>query len=206
MDWSHRNGGWNLDAPDGKAWHGRVLGTIEAQIGEPPWGDALEIGCSEGAFTSQLASRCTGVVACDISPVAAAKARARCDPFPNTRVAVLDPTRDEIPGQYDVVVAMDVLSCIRGRKRLMAALERLVSSLRDGGILVYTDNSMPLNVLDSWGRRPWWSRPLAMVEPDDCLTLLEQSFPVRVVAREPYPEMGRDELIAILRKVPAAER
>jgi SAM-dependent methyltransferase len=206
MDESNLKRSWNFEAPDAQEWHNRVLAVIAAQIGREHWGEVLEIGCSDGVFTSYLASRCRSVEAYDISPAACIHAAERCAQYPNVRIELLDLAKDEIRGKYDLVFAMDVLSCIRGRKRLEKATDKLISALREGGILIYTDNSMPLDVLRFWGNHRWWSSFLAMMEPDDCVRFLERRFNLQLVSREQYlPDLqgGRDQLIALLRKGPA---
>jgi SAM-dependent methyltransferase len=205
MDHSHIKGTWSFDTPEARVWHRRVLDVVTARIGGAQWGDTLEIGCSEGAFTSFLAGRCRTVDACDISAVARARAAERCVSFRNVRISSLDLAQDEIPQQYDLVFAMDILSCVRGRKRLTAAARKLANALRDGGVLVYTDNSMPQDVLRSWGSHRWWGRRLAIMEPDDCIQFLQNGFGLQVVHREQYlPDLAgdRDELIALFQKLP----
>jgi SAM-dependent methyltransferase len=153
-------------------------------------------------FTSYLASRCRSIDARDISPVALKRAIERCTQLPNVRFELMDLAKDEIPGKYDLVFAMDILSCIRGRRHLANATAKLVNALREGGVLVYTDNSMPLEVLRSWGSHPWWGFFFSMMEPDDCVRFLENQFPLQLVYREQYlhDPGGRDQLIALLQK------
>ncbi len=203
MDESHLRRSWDFDNPYSKEWHNRVLAVIAARMGEERWGDALEIGCSEGVFTSYLSSRCRSVDAYDISPIAQKRAIERCAQFSNVRIGLLDLAKNEIPGQYDLVFAMDILSCIRGRRRLARAVTKLTNALREGGVLIYTDNSMPLDVLRSWGNHPWWGPFFAMMEPDDCVRFLQSRFPLQLVSREQYvrdSQGGRDQLIALFRK------
>jgi len=203
MDQSHRSRSWNFETPDCQEFHYRVLSVLTDRIGLDRWGDALEVGCSEGVFTSYLASRCRSVLACDISPVARQRAAERCLQYPNVCVGLLDLARDEVKGQYDLIFVMDILSCIRGRNRLASAVKKLETALRDGGVLIYTDNSMPLDILRSWGSHRWWSSFLAMMEPDDCVHLLKTRCRLQLVWREQYlPDLkgGRDNMIALLQK------
>jgi 2-polyprenyl-3-methyl-5-hydroxy-6-metoxy-1,4-benzoquinol methylase len=209
MDKSHLRRSWNFETSDMQEWHRRVLTVIASQTGGEQWGAALEIGCSEGVFTSYLAGRCHLVDAYDISPVARERAAERCAQYSNVRIGLLNLASDEIVGQYDLVFAMDVLSCIRGRDRLASATNKLANALRDGGILIYTDNSMPLDVLRSWGSHRWWSSFLAMMEPDDCVHFLENRYSLQLLSREQYlPDLagGRDTLIALLQKSPTPGR
>ncbi len=206
MDDAHRRGSWNFKTAEGQEWHRRVLAAVAMRLGGEQWGDALELGCSEGVFTSYLAGRCRSVRACDISSVACAQAAQRCASYANVRVELLDLAKDDIPGQYDLVFAMDILSCIRGGQRLERAAKKLTNALREGGVLIYTDNSAPLEVLRSWRSPPWWSSLLAMMSPDDCVRFLESPFGLQLVYREQYlPDLPgrRDELLALLQKAPA---
>lgn len=206
MDESHHRHSWDFSSPYSQKWHSRVLDVVAEQVGNTEWGNALEIGCSEGIFTSYLASRCRSINACDISPVALQSASARCAQFPNVGFTLLDLVENDIRGKYDLVFAMDILSCIRGRRRLLSAISKLVGALHDGGKFIYTDNSMPLEILRSWGSKRWWSPVLAIMEPDECVAFIENRFPLKVVHREEYhPDLegGRDELIAIFEKIPA---
>lgn len=209
MDKSHVRKSWDFATPEAQEWHNRVLAVITEHFGRKQWPDALEIGCAEGIFTSYLASRCSSVEAFDISPVARDRAAERCAQFPNVRIGLLDLASDEINGYYDLVFAMDILSSIRGRKRLAGAASKLVNALREDGILIYTDNSMPLDVLHSRGSHTWWGSLFAVMVPDDCVLFLKSQFHLQLVYREEYvrdTEGGRDQLIAILRKSPAAGR
>jgi predicted TPR repeat methyltransferase len=203
MDEAHVKRSWDFSSPEGQKWHDRVLLVIAEQLPKTPWGDALEIGCSEGVFTSHLSSRCRSVQAYDISPVALSRAAERCAQYSNVHYELRDLAQEEIVGKYDLVFAMDILSCIRGRERFDRAVGKLVSALSEGGFLIYSDNSMPLEVQNSWGRRRWWDSVLAIMDPDDCVQYLEDRFGLMLVAREQYvsdPQGGRDQLLALFQK------
>jgi cyclopropane fatty-acyl-phospholipid synthase-like methyltransferase len=99
-----------------------------AVCGPGPFGRVLEIGCGEGAFTELIAPHASEVVAIEISPVAAARARQRLARFPGVTVAAAS-FPDAIPeGPFDVVVASDTFLYVpvpdieRGLSRLEAAL------------------------------------------------------------------------------------
>lgn len=202
MDQAHVQRSWDFESAVSQEWHNRVLAAIATATGAERWGDAIEIGCSEGVFTSYLATRCRSVNALDISPIAQARAAERCAQYPNVRIGSLDLVNGQLSGKYDLVFAMDVLSCIRGRRRLTIAAAKLKEALRDGGLLIYTDNSMPLDIQRSWGRRPWWGRLLAMMEPEDCVRFLQREFHLQLVHWEQYistKEGSRDQSIALFR-------
>lgn len=203
MDEAHLRQNWDFKSPYSQEWHRRVMAVVAARMGNQQWGDALEIGCSEGVFTSYLASRCRSVTAYDISPVALKRATQFCASYPNVRIGLLDLANEEIQGQYELVFAMDVLSCMRGRKRFVNAANKLANAIRDGGFLIYTDNSMPMNILRTWGSRRWWSFLLAMMEPGECVRFFEHRLGLKVLSQEQYVpdlEHGRDQMIALLQK------
>lgn len=177
---------WNFAAPRSQAYYSRVLAVVAEQSSGDRWGDTLEIGCSEGVFTAELACRCRSVSAYDISPTARARAAERCAQFPTVRIGPLDLTKDEIPGQYDLAFAMDVLSMVRGCKQMAAAAGKLSNALRSGGILAFGDCRMPLNIRRRWWSQRSWSRWLPM-NPDEYVELFEKSFGLRLVHREVFP-------------------
>jgi SAM-dependent methyltransferase len=69
---------------------------------------ALEVGCSIGVFTRELARRCDRLLAVDVAEAALAHARATCADghvvFKNARVPQEWP-----PGRFDLVVLSEVL-------------------------------------------------------------------------------------------------
>ncbi len=68
----------------------------------PTWDRALEVGCSVGVFTAELAARCTSLVALDPSAAALSAARAR---VPESVRLVQGAVPDGWPdGTYDLVV------------------------------------------------------------------------------------------------------
>jgi SAM-dependent methyltransferase len=107
------------------------------------WGNALEIGCSKGLFTVDLATLCDSVLACDISPRACALTADRCAQSPNVRVKRLNIQSDSIVGEYDVVCIMDTLAYVHGRRTLQGVIGQLVCAVRLGGILVFSDVCWP---------------------------------------------------------------
>ena len=81
--------------------------TLDA-LGARQFDRVLEIGCSIGVFTAQLASRCTELVAVDVSEAALAQARRRCAGLPQVRckrIAVPDTFPD---GAFDLVTTCEV--------------------------------------------------------------------------------------------------
>jgi predicted TPR repeat methyltransferase len=204
-DEAHLLGVWNFENSVEREWQRHALAVIANQIGRERWGDALEIGCSEGVFTAELAQRCLSVTGYDISPVGLARAAERCGSYVNVRVGRLDVARDEIPGQYDLVFAMDVLWFVVGRKRRASIAPSLARAVRNGGLLVFSDSRMP-----KWIRHPFWSLFFPM-GADTWAKLLESVHGLTVVYKESYAYASKgqsipgywDKLFVIFRKEPA---
>lgn len=114
---------------------------------------ALEIGCAEGVFTELLAPRCASLLAVDYSSVALERARKRLAGSESLMFQRWDLRRDPIPGHFDLIVAMDVLTCIRRPARLRMAYAKLVSGMRPGGLLLAGDFRYDRRFESSWWRK-----------------------------------------------------
>ena len=81
---------------------------IVRALGNRRYRRAFEPGCSIGILTPQLAAFCDRVEAMDISPTAAARARARCERLPNVQV-LCGSLPEMIPdGEIDLVVFSEI--------------------------------------------------------------------------------------------------
>jgi len=205
-DEAHLSRAWNFDNPIERKWQSHVLSTLQSLEGETPWGDALEIGCSEGVFTLELAQRCRSVTAFDISPVAAERAAERCGAYSNVRIEQLDAATEEIQGQYDLVFVMDILWLVVGRARKASIISKLAHALRDGGLLVFSDSRMPKGI-----RHRFWNLFFPS-GADEWAKLLEDVPSLSAIHKEIYPPAGQsipgwwDKLFVLYRKVPATEK
>jgi predicted TPR repeat methyltransferase len=72
------------------------------------FGRALEVGCSIGVFTRQLAERCKALLAVDIAEAALRQARARCADLRNVRFQNMELPATLPRGRFDLVVLSDV--------------------------------------------------------------------------------------------------
>lgn len=93
----------------------------------------LDVGCGAGAFTrlchEEGVVRYLGVDLTDVLfPALTAK-------FPDFAFARLDVTTDRLEGQYDLVLALDVLEHVVSRDRLLGALANLAQAVAEGGTL-----------------------------------------------------------------------
>jgi peptidoglycan/xylan/chitin deacetylase (PgdA/CDA1 family)/SAM-dependent methyltransferase len=164
------------------------------------WGDAIEIGCSKGLFTTKLASGCDSVLACDISPRACSLTAERCTKFPNVKVKRLDVQRDAIIGEYDLVFVMDTLAYVHGRRRLRRVISELTRAIRVGGMLVFSDVRWPENI-----QKAWWQRWIPEGADQHVATLNKRSD-LRLIYQQFHHTNGQpnssymDHLIAIFVK------
>ncbi|WP_232630360.1 class I SAM-dependent DNA methyltransferase [Methylobacterium sp. Leaf118] len=82
--------------------------TLEA-LPRARYGRALEVGCSIGVFTRDLAERCAELVALDPAPAAIEAARERCAGLPHIRFALGAVPATWPPGRFDLIVLSEVL-------------------------------------------------------------------------------------------------
>jgi cyclopropane fatty-acyl-phospholipid synthase-like methyltransferase len=68
----------------------------------------LEIGCSIGILTSQLAARCGRLLSIDVSEAALQSARVRCAGIPNVSFEHLAVPHEFPPGCFDLTVVSEV--------------------------------------------------------------------------------------------------
>ena len=139
------------------------------------YSDALEVGCSLGVLTEQLAPRCGSLTAVDVSPVAAARARARLTAYPRVRIVVADvPTHWPTPPPphgYDLVVLSEVLYFLQAVEIDALARQTHAALARHGHVLLVNwtgPNDLPLNG-DAAAERflrsgAWRHRPVVRAE------------------------------------------
>lgn len=96
---------------------------------------ALEIGCSEGAFTRRVATLADEVLGLDIVPVALERARAICADLPNVRFRQFDLEREQLDQRFDLIFCAEVLYYVRWT-RLVPTTRKITRWLRPGGYLI----------------------------------------------------------------------
>jgi SAM-dependent methyltransferase len=143
-------------------WHSRSesererFAITEAMLDEAHpsrFGRAFEAGCAEGVFTEHLASRCDEVIAADYSVVALERAQTRLRSFRHVRFLQWDARRDQLPGSFDLVVAMGVLTALLRPRAVRRACARLVDALIPGGTLLFSDARQTTMFEDAWWGR-----------------------------------------------------
>ncbi len=92
----------------------------------------LEVGCSIGVLTQQLAARCDDLLALDVAEAALAQARARCPGVTFGRRII----PDEWPlGQFDLIVFSEMLYYLDA-PAIQATAGRAIAALRPGGCML----------------------------------------------------------------------
>lgn len=147
------------------------------------YANALELGCSIGVLTRELAPRCERLLATDVSEVALAHARVRCADLPQVTFARRDLSGQFPKGRFDLILVSEV-----GYYFSPPDLERLRAQIAAGlasrGHLLlvhYTgETNYPLSgdtVHDTFLLRhgPTWSRLQANRSDGYRLDLLEKS-------------------------------
>lgn len=112
---------------------------LESVCPEGGFGRVLEIGCAEGVFTEMLAPLCNSLVAVDFSEIALDRARKRRIWGDRVTFYQWNVRVDPIPGNFEMIVTMDVLGYIRRLGKLRKVNHKLVSNLRSGDWLFAGD-------------------------------------------------------------------
>jgi 2-polyprenyl-3-methyl-5-hydroxy-6-metoxy-1,4-benzoquinol methylase len=137
---------------------------------------AVEVGCAEGIFTAHLASYCDEIVGLDYSEVALARARARFAADPQTEFRKWDMRNGKIDGQYDLVVAMGVLTSLYRPTSVRRACRMVVNAIRPGGYLLFSDVRQS-RVFES----AWWG-PLVLRGGEQIRRLLSRAYKLELIA------------------------
>jgi predicted TPR repeat methyltransferase len=129
---------------------------------------ALELGCSIGVLTRQLATRCDHLLAVDISHTALARARQRCGDLSNISFEELDLTIQFPSGVFDLILISEI-GYYLSLPDLAVFRAKIAEVLSSGGHLVmvhYTgETNYPLTadqVHDAF--QDWPASPLAPIQ------------------------------------------
>jgi LmbE family N-acetylglucosaminyl deacetylase len=106
-----------------------------ASLPEARYRSALEVGCSIGVLTEQLATRCDSVLAVDVSGAAVERARERVASEPGVRVELADVASGFPAGEFDLVLLSEVGYYFEPDV-LRRVLAGTAASLAEGGTVV----------------------------------------------------------------------
>ena len=106
-----------------------------AALPHPRYSHALELGCSIGVLTHQLAPRCERLLATDISDAALSQARTRCAELPQVIFEQRDLTTDFPAGRFDLILVSEV-GYYFSRPDLEALRANIAAALAPGGDLL----------------------------------------------------------------------
>jgi len=112
-----------------------LISAIQSEVADAvPAGKVVELGCGTGLYTSAYASRCSQVIATDISEPMVEVAKRALANFPNVSVRVADAISTGLPaGSADGVVAVNLLPIVPDAVAVLTETRRL---LRPGGVLI----------------------------------------------------------------------
>jgi SAM-dependent methyltransferase len=131
---------WNVETSDYEA---RKYDEMLAALPNARYRAAFEVGCSVGVLTKRLAERCDSLLAIDCSPLALARASARCEDEANVRFERMNvPRQYPIEATFDLVVLSEVAYYWSWRD-LRWAFNRIVEHLRPEGHLVLVHFAPP---------------------------------------------------------------
>lgn len=80
-----------------------------AALARPRYASALEVGCSIGVLTRELATRCDALLSIDIAEAALAQARGRCADLPQVRFEQRRVPADWPSGRFDLILLSELL-------------------------------------------------------------------------------------------------
>ena len=95
----------------------------------------LEVGCSIGVLTRQLATRCDTLLGLDVVQAAVEQARTRCADQPGVTFERMMVPDAWPPGRFDLIVFSEVLYYL-GPSGLARAAARTLASLAPDGVVV----------------------------------------------------------------------
>ncbi|WP_404445764.1 PIG-L family deacetylase [Microbacterium marinum] len=135
---------WGFDS---RWYEQRKRALLTATLPRRHFSRTLELGCSTGALTAELAARSDEIVAVDASPTAVARAR---DRVPEAIVEERVLPEDWPEGTWDLVVLSE-LGYYWSHDDLTTAVRRIVERLREDGVVIacHWRRTIPDAVLDA---------------------------------------------------------
>lgn len=178
-----------------KMRHSGELAMLDRKRGSGSFPQGLELGCAEGIFTENLASRCDSLIAADFNHVAMERARERCQRYNHIQFATLDLRTEPLPGVFDLICAIHVLDHVQSPFPLWKIREKIVNAIRPGGYLLL--GSVSFNPAE----KPWWGKFLPRGGAQ--INVFFARHPrLTVVDSAIHPLTECDSLDILLRKIP----
>ena len=106
-----------------------------AALPKPRYLRALEIGCSIGVLTRELAARCDAILAVDVAQAPLREARHRCSDLPNARFEQMFVPETWPEGAFDLMLLSEVVYYLHEADVTRLA-SRVDQSLAPGGDIV----------------------------------------------------------------------
>lgn len=114
--------------------HAKYAATIAA-LPRARYRRGVEIGCSIGVLTEQLATKCDGLLGVDVAAAALATARSRCARLDNVEFAQLSFPDDRPEGNFDLIVMSEVLYYF-DKTRMPALADTIIAMAIKGADIV----------------------------------------------------------------------
>lgn len=131
---------WGYTAdPAEQARHRLAIELLDSVRNGKRFGRVLEIACAEGVFTEMLAPLCDSLLAVDFSEIFLERARQRLAGTDKVSFNLWNLRSDPIPGIFDLLVVMDVLTHIRRPRKLRDVFDKLVTAMRSGDLMLVGD-------------------------------------------------------------------
>lgn len=141
---------WHYAGASQQARHIHALELLRGS-GAKTFHNAVELGCGEGVFTERVAPLCKQLLAVDFSPTALQRARQHCSSLGNVSFALFDIRSENVNGEYDLVIAMDIVECLHGPRELRRVCGRIAKAIALGGWLLMTTSRHD-------DEHTWWSK------------------------------------------------
>jgi alkylation response protein AidB-like acyl-CoA dehydrogenase len=151
---------WAFETSDYEA--GKYRQTLAA-LPRERYETVLEVGCSIGVLTAQLAARTDSLLGVDVSDKALDAARRRCAALPNVRFTRMQIPNEEPSGCFDLIVVSEVAYYWQ-REDLDRAIDMFAAHMTPGSHLLLVHHTKPVpdypltgdQVHEVWLARPEW--------------------------------------------------